>query len=93
MHADFPTRRNCAKYVSGAVQQVTITDPSNGKTATATVEDKCEACAAGDLGKRWPVSYSSPHSDEICSVDMSPSLFQHFEDLAVGRFDITWSFT
>jgi hypothetical protein len=51
--------------------------PGGGKTATATVTDRCEGCALRD-------------------VDMTPTLFQKFSPLTLGRMGVnseplTWN--
>jgi expansin (peptidoglycan-binding protein) len=53
---------------------LTFTLVDQGKTAKATITDRCEGCIGA-------------------SIDMSPSLFQKFADLSVGRLhDVKWTY-
>ena len=76
------------------VQYVKITDIRTGKTANAMVRDSCPGCGSNDLGMFAPplLVNKTQHLSWVLVLDMSPSLFQHFEPLSKGTFRIKWFF-
>lgn len=50
-----------------------VIDPTNGKSITVAIKDKCGACKRDD-------------------IDLSPTAFEQFRNLDVGRFTVSWDF-